>query len=211
MYLVGSPSPCMRCFARMGKQSFQNERRVDVQRLSHCLCLTQFPLSMFFHVCVTHPPLKPPSLSLHVYLTPLSLFCVHVDYSRQVQEEILAQSRAYDDLLRKITDHTPSAPPTSDQPLSPSRPLELAICLRDFLNPHLLPPLPSSSSPSSPLSSPRLPRNDTVTTAYQRYCNTFTDFTQVPSLSPLQWSLIINNTLSTKFCILQTHPRNLAL
>ncbi|CAI8042643.1 hypothetical protein GBAR_LOCUS23643 [Geodia barretti] len=100
------------------------------------------------------------------------------DYSRQVQEEILAQSRAYDDLLRKITDHTPSAPPTSDQPLSPSRPLELAICLRDFLNPHLLPPLPSSSSPSSPLSSPRLPRNDTVTTAYQRYCNTFTDFTQ---------------------------------
>jgi hypothetical protein len=101
------------------------------------------------------------------------------DYSRQVQEEILAQSRAYDDLLRNITDHTPSAPPTSDRPLSPSRPLELAVCLRDFLNPHLLPPLPSSSSsPSSPLSSPRLPHNDAVTTAYQRYCNTFTDFTQ---------------------------------
>ena len=141
--------------------------------LSHCVLCN---LTMYHSPTVCLTPL------LLCYLTPLSLsVCVCIDYSRQVQEEILAQNRAYDDLLRKIADHTPNAPSTSDRPLSPSRPLDLATCLRDFLNPHILPPFPFS--PSSPLSSPRLPRNDDITTAYQRYYNTFTDFTQVSLLS----------------------------
>ena len=111
-------------------------------------------------------------------INPIPTPCgyIIIDYSRQVQEEVLAQSRAYEVLLKTFSKNGGTSSSADDQ-FSPSGLADMAACLRDYLNPHLLTSHPSLSTPHTITDS----AHSSATSAYQRYLNTFTDFTQVGS------------------------------